>query len=165
MLYEQDSHHDCCERSGLRRQRPAAGRNGEDGMEELHRLRCAYRQNAAAAESFRVGERRHLFLPATAVGTRGGCSQPKCLTLPGTSPGTSPGTLPSGAHRTVAWHVPKACRLVSQRRVSGLGAKRQRRRHGETLWICLAWATVSPCGVPGAAPPRRQLGRGRRIFI
>ncbi|CAK9004584.1 unnamed protein product [Durusdinium trenchii] len=29
-----------------------------------------------------------------------------------------------------------------------LGRKRQL-RHGETLWICLAWATVSPCGVPG----------------
>ena len=25
--------------------------------------------------------------------------------------------------------------------------------------------TVSPCGVPGAAPPRRQLGRGRRIQV
>ena len=50
--------------------------------------------------------------------------------------------------------------LLGQRK----GRERQR-SHGEALWICLAWATVSPCGVPGAAPPRRQLGRGRRIIF
>ena len=27
------------------------------------------------------------------------------------------------------------------------------------------WQRLPPCGVPGAAPPRHQLGRGRRIYI
>ena len=31
---------------------------------------------------------------------RGGCSQPKCLTSPGTLLGTLPGTSPSGTHKT-----------------------------------------------------------------
>ena len=76
------------------------------------RLRCACRQHAAAAAckrgGFRGSKRHHLLLPTRAVGTAGGCSQPKCLT----SHLTSPGTLPLGAHKTVAWHcqrlTPKA---------------------------------------------------------
>ena len=27
------------------------------------------------------------------------------------------------------------------------------------------WQRLPPCGVPGAAPPRRQLGWGRRILV
>ena len=34
----------------------------------------------------------------------------------------------------------------------------------DTLWICLL-GNCFTCGVPGAAPPRRQLGRGRRITV
>ena len=66
-------------------------------------------------------------------------------------------TLPSGPYRKEV-----QAEVLTQAR---LRCRTRQRSHGETLWICLASATVSPCGVPGAAPPRRQLGQGRRICI
>ena len=63
---------------------------------------CA--QRPTSAQGFRPGKRHHLFPHR---------SQPKCL-----SSCTSPGTSPSGAHKTIAWHVPEAHSQGSRQSVS-----------------------------------------------